>query len=189
MANQFQIRELTKAAHLINFHIGGKQDYVEPGFDADQKDSLGRPYFMDFSMKSATIEEYTFPHEPLIRITNRKHVVRTMMTGKTSRGTVKELINVGDYRIEIKGILFNEDQKRFPADQLRALREYNEVRESVEVSNDLLDLYGIRKMVILSFDADNMMGQPYAQKYTIIAESDEDFLAELTLDDLDSVRT
>ena len=102
-----------------------------------------------------------------------------MVAGGKRRGTVKEYINAGDWKIEIKGVCIDpENPERYPIEQVNQIRELSNLNEAVEVDNDILRYFEIYSMVIESVSFESMPGVPGAQAYQIKALSDEDFFAE-----------
>lgn len=132
---------------------------------------LGKPLFMDLVLDGEYI-----PNEPLITISSQKRIVETVVIGLGRKGTVKELIAAGDFKLRIEGVLWDQNHpKQYPVDQVATLGRICEKLDAIEVQCELTDLFDIYKIVIKSYGFSNMQGQPYAQKYFIDAVSDEDF--------------
>lgn len=128
-------------------------------------------------------EEFTFPNEPLISLSLSKTIVETATVGRYRKGTVKEYICTEDYQLTIRGVCVNEDpeeREEYPAEQVQMLHRMFEINESLDViSNLFLDQFDIKRLVLKSFDLDEMAGQQGLQRYTITAVSDQDFYADL----------
>lgn len=145
---------------------------------------LGVPFFMEFWMWIRTDLHskippipMPLPNEPLVSLSGENRIVKTPIAGSGRRGTVKELISADDWRITISGVCVNTiDTKLYPYPQVNVLRMLKKQRGSIRVYNDLLYLFGIRKIAVESLTLDAMPGVQHAQKYEITALSDADFL-------------
>ncbi len=139
---------------------------------------LGTPYFMDMYCTIPGSPRVRLPHEPLIRFSLRKNIVKTVTTGGKRTGTVKEYISSDDYRIEFRGVCVDaHNPLRYPSEQVEIIKKLSHTNEAIEVSNDILRFFGIYKMVIESVSFSDMVGVPGAQAYQIRALNDEDFYA------------
>lgn len=113
------------------------------------KDLLGREYFLpatiiyttyttsEFGTKAPAGKKFSLPY-PVISVTGRKTIVETQLTERV--GTVKELINVQDYEIIIKGFLINNEDD-FPEDDMATLIEIFESQYPVQLQNALTDIF------------------------------------------------
>ncbi len=188
---EFDFKELVAKAHF---------DYVGPAFPSwwgrnktkfvlpsltniSRELLLNGKYFQTLTL-SYKGEEYTFPNEPLISLSLSKTIVETATVGKYRRGTVKEYICTEDYQLTIRGVCVNEDvdlRDEYPAEQVQMLHQMFEINDSLDVvANLFLDQFDIKRLVLKSFDLEDMAGQQGLQKYTITAVSDQDFYADLT---------
>ncbi len=180
--NRLEIRQLSARAHGYTgerFPIGaGSISIKGVGQSASGLNHLGKPYFMDFFVRSGGVNQ-RLPNEPLVSLSGQNRIVKTVIVGGDRSGTVKECIGADDWKISLAGICINaEAPLAYPYEQVEQLKGLKEARGSIGVENDLLRLFGIYNMVIESLYLDDMIGIPYAQKYKITALSDEDFLAE-----------
>jgi len=188
MAISIPIQELTKQAFgLSSFPDIGEYDMSKVGLNATGRDQLGRLYFMDVELTSAKLgETWRMPNEPLIRVSKQKNLVETVIAGNEefSGGIVIEQINKGNFAIDIRGIILNEEltAPQYPQDQVKKLIDFCESGEALEINCQLLDhLFNIGKIVIKDYDIDAMQGQPYSQRYTINCISYTDFYADLSI--------
>jgi len=184
MAFSIPIQQLTRNAFgLSDFSEIEEYDLSKIGFNATGRDKLGRPYFMDVELTSELIgETYRLPNEPLVRVSKTKTIVETIIAGNEDNtgGVVLEQINKGNYAIDIRGIIMNEEHTtpQYPQDQVRKLIEFAESGEALVIDCDFLEvLFGIRKIVIIDYEIDAMQGQPYSQRYTLNCKSYQDFYA------------
>jgi Domain of unknown function (DUF6046) len=135
----------------------------------------GRPVFMP-----VRIGGYVLPNEPSIEISSRKNIVETALVGTTRRGTVKELINIEDWLVRIRGVAINYDSPFiYPEDQVKALNDLYNRNESLEIMCALTRLIGVYRLVIREFTMPEMIGVQHAQAYEFVCVSDEDFLLEI----------
>lgn len=185
---EFNFKELVAKAHF---------DYVGPAFPEWWKNNkkmfvlpslkkifgnnaLGNQYFLTLTLKHQG-EEFTLPNEPLVSLSLVKTIVETATVGKYRKGTVKEYINTEDYYITIRGVCISEDFESYPSDQVSMLNRLFDINDAVEVvANPFFALFGIENLVLKEIHFDEMIGQPYLQKYVITAVSDQPFFAELT---------
>ena len=126
------------------------------------------------------IGDLVLPNEPSISLVSRKNIVSTPLSGSTRRGTVKELINIEDWAITIRGIAINFDSKNYyPEDQVKGLNDLYKQNEALAIQCALTSLLGIYRVVIREFNLPEMVGIQHAQAYQFVLESDEDFILEL----------
>lgn len=143
------------------------------GLENIQKnDILGRPVPMPVALNS-----YTLPNA-VIEIAGKKSIQETPLAGNKERGTVKELISVNDYKVNIKGIIVNQESDNFPGGDVSTLYELHELSEPVTIECPVTDLFFINQVVIKKIRLPEINGT-HAQAYEIEAISDEDFTAEL----------
>lgn len=187
---EFDLKEIVARAHFD--YVGqpfplwwgnNKTKFVLPNLKRiGQALLLGQKYFTTISLKHEGVQ-YNLPNEPLISLSLAKTIKQTPTVGRLRNGTVKEYITTEDYQIKIRGVCFNENEDEadlYPSDQVDTLNKLVEINDSLElVSNPFLELFGIRNIVLLNIDFDEMVGQPSIQKYIITAVSDTDFYTDL----------
>ena len=86
------------------------------------------------------LKEWYLPY-PVISISSRKTIVETPLTER--RGTVKELINIQDYEILIKGFIINANNE-FPETDVTTLRNIYEQNIAVSIQCPLTDIFLLR---------------------------------------------
>ena len=187
---EFDFKELIARAHFDyvgpafpSWWMKNKTKFVFPSLLGIGKDLvLGGRYFTTLKVADKTGNEYLFPNEPLMSISLAKTIVRTPTVGKERKGSVKEYICTEDYQINIKGVCVNESNPEvYPTQQVAALKKMFDLNEALEViSNPFLELFEIRNIVLSDIQWDEMAGEQGLQKFTITAESDQDFYADLT---------
>lgn len=178
MTSQFDISSLFEIAFnyraipypagslTIGFNYADK--YSSLGSALEGKTEFGTPYFLP--VKLGGIE---LPY-PLISIQARKRIIETPLVGR--RGTVKELINIEDYVISIKGIAIEKDS-RFPEFSIQQLKDLYEKNTSLALQCALTDIFLQMddSIVIRSLDLPDMKGVEHAQAYAMSLVSDSAF--------------
>jgi hypothetical protein len=135
-----------------------------------KKDASGRYYFMPVVLIHKGTE-YEIPNA-IIGYTAKKTIVETPMIGR--QGTVKELININDYEINIAGAAIDSD---WPEAQLKELNELFTINEAIELKCALTDLFMETddKVVIKSMDFTEMKGTETLQTVRISLVTDRSF--------------
>lgn len=115
----------------------------------------------------------SFSREKLMLLTN-------MGSG---RGSVKEMDGHSDWTIDISGIITDEaghpQGKSEFLDMLIALKDYDEVQSSVEVSSELLTALGIYRVVLDSPQYNQVSGAHDIIEFSLKLISDIDFELEI----------
>ncbi len=113
--------------------------------------------------------------DPLVTVGAPLNVVKTAIQGR--RGTVKEYIGQGDYAVTIRAILATDlraaDRFAYPLPQVQALRALCELGVALPVSGFLLDVYGIKSLVVENVRYESLPGFVNLQAYEIECVSDE----------------
>lgn len=157
-------------------------DYEYPGEAASEKthsdlgsvlrkkDAQGRWYFMPVVLEHKGTE-YEIPNA-VISITGKKTIVETAMVGR--KGTVKELISVDDYEINIAGVALDRD---FPDQQIAKLNDLYSINEAVTLKCALTDIFLEEedKVVLKSIDFQEMRGCETAQVFKMSLVTDRSF--------------
>lgn len=134
---------------------------------------LGSYFFMP-----VTIGGIEIPNA-VISISGRKTIVETPLVGR--RGSIKELISVDDYQIEVTGVLIGSDADSYPEDQVESLRDLWRRDESVVLISALSDLIleQTDKIVLKSIDFPAVGAYENAQIVKLSAVSDQPFELEI----------
>jgi hypothetical protein len=121
-------------------------------------DALGREYFMPVKItypdggKAATVQDesgkdtpgtlksWYLPY-PVISISSRKTIIETPLTER--RGTVKELINIQDYEIVVRGFIIGKGNE-FPESDVTTLRSIYEQNVELSIECPLTDIFLLR---------------------------------------------
>lgn len=102
------------------------------------REQFGRSYFMPVSLGATPGARDLELRNPVVKITCRKTIVETAMVNRP--GTIKELINTEDYKINIKGIIIREDNK-FPLDEIAQLNDYFTMNMVLYIRSKLTDVF------------------------------------------------
>lgn len=115
---------------------------------------------------------------PIIRITARKTVVETPMVEQ--EGSVKEIISLDDYIINIRGIIKTADGT-WPNDEIAALAELWKRKEAIPIFNAKTAhfLNGNENVVITNLTIPESPGKTESEAYEIECVSDIAFSLEL----------
>lgn len=87
--------------------------------------------------ETSVLKRWELPY-PIVTISSKKTIVETALTER--RGTVKELINVQDYEIVIKGFLIGKGNE-FPEEDVATLRAIYELNTPVSIQCPLTDVF------------------------------------------------
>lgn len=117
-------------------------------------------------------EEFQIPVATLLNdISRQKEIVKTRMSA--GYGTVKELYSFGDWRLSIKGLLFDEHKnERTMIEMRRKLLSFEQYADSIPVRGWLFDELGIDRIVINSISFKQIQGRPWMMPFDMSCESD-----------------
>ena len=120
--------------------------YTDKSFWAD------RYALCELTFRKESGEELTI-NDAIAAISKRKNIVTTPLVGMD--GTVKEYINDSDYGINlIVGVQALRDGKivdEYPSDGITQLRQFFDVKETIYVHSEFLELFDISKVVVQNF--------------------------------------
>jgi len=133
---------------------------------------LGRPEFLP-----ATLENIALPNS-LVTITGQKTIVETPMVG--ADGSVKEIINLQDYRIKIICTEIYPDNT-WPENTLHTINRLYRENKTLTLQCPLTDIFLQAKdnVVITSISLPDMMGIENAQVFELNMVSDTYFELEI----------
>ncbi|MCW3120695.1 MAG: hypothetical protein JWQ38_187 [Flavipsychrobacter sp.] len=186
--------------HVTNVNPPSRNEQGTHGSSYYAKDKTGTEYFMPVTLTytdisllpasaqnkpasggnqtSATLRKWNLPY-PVISISSRKTIIETPLTER--RGTVKELINIKDYEITIKGfIIGNKDE--FPEADITILRTIFEQNIPLSIQCPLTDIFLLRPsrsgsdhIVITELKLPTISGVKNIRPYELHLVSDEPF--------------
>ncbi|MDR3681543.1 MAG: DUF6046 domain-containing protein [Flavipsychrobacter sp.] len=190
---------------LYDHYFGEQADPFNPKYDSVPQpilnsskgtpyygyDTRGRQYFLPavitYELNTPTgvgtdsfseVKKYTLPY-PVISITSKKTIVETTLTERG--GSVKELINVQDYDIVIKGFLYNYNNQ-FPEADVATLLEIFKSPGAVQLQNALTDIFllhadrkGSDSVVVKDLSFPEVKGIKNVKPYQLTLSSDAIF--------------
>jgi hypothetical protein len=132
----------------------------------------GVPYYLPVTLDGVFIQHC------VMSINAQKRIVETPMVNR--RGSVKELISVDDYRIQLDGFLHRADGT-FPDTEIEQLVLIFERNESIQLRSALSDYFLIEedKVVIKSLEFPSMKGIVNVKNFRMSLVSDSIFDLEL----------
>lgn len=171
MATSFDIQKIfrdTWGYHPPVFDVSVQPEQSSKKIDYFAKGLFGRPYFMPVKLG-----EVNLPN-PVIKITSKKTIVETAMVNRV--GTVKELISLEDYRINIKGIIITEDNS-YPEDDIRTIHELYKQNTSFPIISALTNIFltDDNKVVITDITWPEVSGTQNVKTYEMNLVSDHPF--------------
>lgn len=143
--------------------------------DSPVMNLLGTPMCMPLWMKlKSEADFWLLPVEPMITLAGGNTLVRRYVAKSKLRGSVKERWATDDYSISIEGVLTRYDELRYPHEDMRKLIGLLEAREPIDVKCQLLEYFGIGRIVIDKCEWPFTKGEEN-QAYRISAYSDDDW--------------
>lgn len=146
---------------------------LEEAEDVVRYNALGIPMVFPLSLRlpKAGEEEWLLPLEPMITVTGKHIIAKRSVLKSKSRGSVKERWTLDDYGVRIEGIL--QGDGRYPKEEVARLRRYCEAGEVI-ASSPLLELFGISRLIIESWDIPHTSGVEN-QNYSLSCLSDDSY--------------
>ena len=103
----------------------------------------------------------------LINLSSDKDLVLTRVTGRDySR---KELVSNGDLNFSVSGHITSNMPDVYPSHEVQKFRQIMQYKGIIEVNNEFLDQWGVKKIVIKSFSLPSSEGNKSTQDYTFEA--------------------
>lgn len=116
-------------------------------------------------------ESFLLPFEPLVTISGKNTIIRRKVAKSQQSGTIKERWCQDDFEVTIQGVMTGKDESRYPEASISKLLELFDERQSVEVEQGILQLFGIHYLAIESASFPHTKGVNN-QNYEIKAYSD-----------------
>lgn len=163
-----------------------RKEYSEIGSPYYAVDSFNREYFMPVTLtypasnetQSDAMQSWDLPH-PIISISSKKNIIETQLVER--RGTVKELINVEDYEISIKGFIIAQTHE-FPEKEVARLRKLFEFNIPLSIRCPITDIFLLRpdrngsdQVVIKGLKFPAVKGIKNVRPYELLLVSDAPF--------------
>lgn len=163
--------------------ISQEQDAHDEGMKNRKLGEFGNPVFdsFTFAKKDWTTtdgQQLSVPElalgTVLVEVNQTKNIVETFIQGRAT-GSVKEWASDGDYMITLRGVLLSNAQDVYPTEQVRHLRDFFRVNESLQVGSDYLANWNITDIVVKSFSIGQEEGNRSVQRFEVQAVSDYPF--------------
>lgn len=115
---------------------------------------------------------------PVIRVTARKTIVETPLVER--EGSVKEIISLDDYIINIRGIIKNKTGL-WPADEVKQLFDLWKQNKALPIQSAItaIALSGNENVVITNLSLPEQQGKVESVAYEIECVSDQSFTLEI----------
>lgn len=142
-------------------------------------DVTGRYYFMPVELGGLELGY------PIIRIQSRKNIVETHLTEQN--GSVIEMISRENWKIYIRGFMFNHERE-YPEEDIYNLKELYNRNESVVIKSVLTDIFLTHKdddgndtdrVVVTDINFPEVKGIEHVKPYEINLISDSIFSLEI----------
>lgn len=153
--------------------LGGYSALGTPIFQPFTLKDIGttKPQVIDGKEEPIRIADFRLPNEPLVTINNTKRLVETPTAGGTQ--DVIEHIALNYYTLSIKGFIVNMQSDDYPEEEVRALRNFYELRRSIKVESPILSLFNIDLMAFKTLSLPAVEGHQAIQGYEITGRSDK----------------
>jgi hypothetical protein len=107
----------------------------------------------------------------IVSFRNSKNIVRTVVTNRP--GVVKEFVSRGDYEINIRGQLVEQQRETAPISQVELLRAYCNYDGPLEVVSEIFNAMEVSTVIIERFVIAQRAGFRNMIEFEINAISDE----------------
>ncbi|MCT4614554.1 MAG: DUF6046 domain-containing protein [Marinifilaceae bacterium] len=158
----------------FKFDIPEREDVklTKKGVVLRRPDFLGNYYFMPVTFVRNN-KKYEIDLA-LVSITAKKKIVSTPLVGRM--GSIKELINIADYSIDIQGAIIGENQQ-WPEDKIQEFYELFSFNESLEIICALTSVFlgDNDRVIIKDISLPATQGVEHVQKINIKCESDRKY--------------
>lgn len=142
-----------------------------------RKSKLGTAIFSDlqfgdiFDENGVLIDIHRPVDTALFSVQQVKNVVRTNINGRD--GTIKEYIGMGDYQINIKGVICGENGV-YPSEDVENLMKFMIYGQSIPIDSKFLnEVFDIFEIVVLDYDIPQTEGGQSYQKFEINCVSEK----------------
>jgi hypothetical protein len=134
-------------------------------------DNLGK-------LVDAKFPKFLMPLATMVDFDRPKIVNKTPIQG--GNGTVKEIYSLGDWDIDIKGIILPDKHNPYTQQsvpqQMELIQQFHEIAGSIKVEGQIFAQRNIGRIVTESLRFASVQGHPNMMQYSIKAVSDEDFI-------------
>ena len=157
----------------------------------DRLSQFGTPVFGTFKMQATKgclvynnvdrlaerdYAEFEFPLATIVDFSRKKNLVISNTIG--SQGSVKEIMGLGDWEVNIRGILCDDSSRlaqQKAKQQQYAIDRINEIVGSIRIEGKIFAQHNITNICIQDVNYTAVQGKPDLLQYEIKALSDEEF--------------
>lgn len=150
----------------------GFQSNTVPGSDEPNGISaLGTPVFSNLTLRLPSDSQKVLRMDTvLMTVSMTKNIVKTSIQGRN--GTFKEYVSDGDYAVSIRGILTTNNGNQYPKADTQMLYDLLAANDPLSAISDFLSLYGVKNLVVESFNIPQVEGFYNTQPFEITCSSD-----------------
>lgn len=145
-----------------NVTVYKKKDYGQ------SSNLAGMPLFMPLRLKGVDGLEDLLLESAIVEASRAKNIVTTVIQGRDS--SVRELINNGDWSINVTGMLCN-NEAQYPMDLFLKLSAFLDLKKPIQIEHEVLNARGIYEIVIYSDNSIQKTGHINVQPYSFTCES------------------
>jgi hypothetical protein len=149
----------------------------EPQDGEDPQSLLGSLIWSDLRLRYDDIDIYF--DTVLFNVSQAKNIVTTSVQGRD--GTIKEYISDGDYEIDVRLLIVNDQSKIYPVDRVNDVIALLRIKDSLEAISPFLQAFNIFNVVVTDYRALSREGFMNTQPFEINMISDNPI--ELVEDD------
>lgn len=138
------------------FFIPRKEDIITQVYDASEimeEYAAAGTIHSQMPMRVKRVgdtELFTLPFEPLVSISGKNIITRRNVAKADGKGTIKERWSQDDYEVSIQGVMTSADLSKYPQGYMNKLLSLFDGRESIEVQQEVLGVFGIHLLAIES---------------------------------------
>jgi len=179
--NQLYRRTFGSEPYVVNAE---KQDVSQVSGSALTAEYLGKEIwlpvkFVDLNPDVFGATEVLLPYA-VMKMSAQKTIVKTALPER--KGTVKELYNIDDYSISIKGFVIDETNRIWPEEELSILNKLWSLNEAVHLDNALTNIFLEKdtRVVIQNLELPEVEGgRKHIRPFSFQIVSDSIFTLEL----------
>jgi len=109
----------------------------------ETNEHLGKPIWLPVKFVNLNPDVFgaseVFLPYTVIEASVKKTIIKTPLADR--KGTVKEVYNIDDYVISLKGFVIDEDKRQWPEAEITVLKKLVELNEAVQLDNALTNIF------------------------------------------------
>lgn len=159
-------------------HIGSPwkgKSVVEKPHTIEHGYGLERGYVQcPLSIGTDSLGMWRLPFDPMIGVQGKNVITRRSVAKSGMRGTIKELWSIGDWSVDISGVLIGESEEELER-LVAKMRTYCHEGEALKVECEYLsEAFDIQRLVVESYDFPHTKGMSN-QTFSLKCYSDDDY--------------